>query len=206
LPSRAQRWQSLYDLSIDILKGFGLSLSSGAARAPGYILDTWRVWEDLLGIAMRLELGTNRVRIQKSSVLGTRNRIINNCIVHASQTTITPDFVLLEDVGGGPRFLVDAKYKTRIDNGRNRIAEPDLYEALAFSTATCCNYVVLAYPAVPRESLQLGQVMPFEKIEVGSVKIIGVEIEIKGISSTNGWTKFSKCAVKEIQNIVALNK
>lgn len=205
LPNRSKRWQPLHDLSVDVLKGFGLSFSSGTARAPGFVLDTWKVWEDLLSIAIRLELGKDRVQIQKPSVLGTRHRILNGLVIGTSRATVTPDIAISGVAGDIPRFLIDAKYKTRIENGRNRITEPDLYEALAFSASTECNLIVLAYPALPRELSQLGQVSPFETIEVGSVKVIGIEIEIKGISSNNGWSVFSKRLMKDILDIIASN-
>lgn len=204
LPNRAQRWQSLYDLSIDVLKELGLSLTSGSFRAPGYVLDTWRVWEDVLAIAVRLGLGASNVRIQKSSVLGARHRIVNDCITGTAAATVTPDLTILDGGGTAPRFLVDAKYKTHLDNGRIRISEPDLYEAMAFSMATKCGHVLLAYPALPRPSAQLGQVTVFERVRVASADIVGVEIESGGISSVGGLTAFSRRVVEGLEETVLL--
>jgi len=196
LPSRARRWQSLHDLSVDVLNGFGLSFSTGSARAPGYIFDTWRVWEDTLNISLRIGFKNANVKTQDPSVLGKRFRVIDNVKLSPSNASVIPDIKIVGNDQTIPRFLVDAKYKGRIEKGRTRITEADLYESLAFSKATKCEVVVLAYPAIPVDRKRtLGSVETFEIIEVDNVFILGVEIETRGISSTGGLSRFSnKCA------------
>lgn len=203
LPSRAKRWQSLYDLSVEVLKGFGLSFKSGSARAPGYLLNTWRVWEDLLGIGLQLGMGSNRVRLQKPSSLGIRHRIIDGKIDGKSSATVTPDAMVFDALHANVSFLVDAKYKGHIEDGRTRISESDLYEALAFMSATNCTKIVLAYPSLSTASLSLGETRAFEQINVDKFKIIGVEVETKGISSAGGLLRFSKRYASDLEIIVS---
>ncbi|MFV4777496.1 hypothetical protein ACNJNR_18830 [Citrobacter portucalensis] len=49
IPARHRAWKPLHELSIDVLGGLGLNYKQGQAHAPGYLVNTWRVWEDLLG-------------------------------------------------------------------------------------------------------------------------------------------------------------
>lgn len=200
LPSRSKRWQSLFDLSVDVLNGFGITFENGKSKAPGYILDTWRVWEDLLGLGLRMGFGSNRVHTQVKSKLGTRQRIINGISQQVTSAVVKPDMTIF-DSDEELSFLVDAKYKGHIENGRVRVAEADIYEALAFAKAAGCVTVVLGYPALPSSNLELGQVESFEMIEVGDTRVIGVEIESKGISSVSGLSIFSTRCTEEIENI-----
>jgi len=203
LPSRNKRWQPLYDLSVEVLKGFGLSFKSGSARAPGYLLNTWRVWENLLGISLQLGLGSDRVRLQKPSPLGNRHRIIDDKIERTLSAYVTPDAMVYELVGSKLSFVVDAKYKGNIEDGRTRISESDLYETLAFSKATDCTSIILAYPALSSKAFTLGEVCVFERIIVDKVQLIGVEVETKGISNTGGLVKFAKRYSADLQRIIS---
>ena len=89
-------------------------------------------------------------------------------------------------------MLLDAKYKGHVETGQLRITEADIYEALAFSRATGCNLVVLAYPAQPGDVPQpVGTCMVFEKAQVEAVRIIGVQIESRLISKSGALRTFS---------------
>lgn len=202
LPSRAKRWQPLYDLSVEVLKGFGLSFKSGSARAPGYLLNTWRVWEDLLGIGLQLGVGSNRVRLQKPSSLGIRHRIFDGKVDGKSLASVTPDAMVFDTLNANVSFLVDAKYKGHIEDGRTRISESDLYEALAFMSATSCTKIVLAYPSLSTAFLSLGETRAFELIKVDKFQIIGVHVETKGISSTGGLMRFSKKFASDLEGMM----
>ncbi|QHJ69218.1 5-methylcytosine restriction system specificity protein McrC [Planococcus halotolerans] len=201
LPSRLARWQSLYDLSIDILKSFGLVYQEGNSIAPGYIMDTWKVWEDFLSIALTRGFGINNIKIQHSFTLGTRERF--NGGNKRPEVNVKPDLVcVLSDDVSVKSFIIDAKYKGHIEKGIKRIAESDLYEALAFSRATHCNIILLAYPAQPSENLALGDINLFEKIIVDETIVLGIEVESKGISSANGMIHFSDNLTEKIINVV----
>lgn len=200
-PNRSKRWQTLYDLSVDVLNGFGLTLKAGKAIAPGYVLDTWRVWEDFLGIALRLGFGSEYVKTQVSSKLGIRQRFSKGKIEGSHNANVRPDVTVFTTSDRDISFLIDAKYKGNVLYGKNRIAESDLYEALAFSRATNCKTVILCYPSMASSRLELGEVVQFEKIIVDDIKIFGVEIESKGISKKLGLSIFSKRCSEQLNRI-----
>lgn len=102
-----------------------------------------------------------------------------------------PDCVIESD-GVRPRMLLDAKYKGHVEKGQLRISEADIYEALAFSKATGCSFVALAYPAQPRDVLlPVGTCTVFEKAVVDSVQIVGIQIESRLISKTGALRTFA---------------
>ena len=188
IPARHRTWKPLHELSIDVLGGLGLNYKQGQAHAPGYLVDTWRVWEDLLTVAARLSFGRNAVVPQRGYPLGTKTKISTGAV---SKLSVYPDCVI-EPEGARPRMLLDAKYKGHVEKGQLRISEADIYEALAFSKATECNLVALAYPAQPGDSPQsVGTCTVFERIQVDTVQIIGLQIECRGVSKAGGLRLFS---------------
>lgn len=188
IPARHRAWKPLHELSIDVLGGLGLNYKQGQAHAPGYLVDTWRVWEDLLTVAARLGFGRSTVVPQRGFSLGTKTKISTGAV---SKLSVYPDCVIESD-GTRPRMLLDAKYKGHVEKGQLRITESDIYEALAFSRATSCNLVVLAYPAQPGDVPQpAGTCTIFEKARVGEVQIVGVQIESRLISKSGALRTFS---------------
>ena len=198
LPTRHRAWGPLHELSVDVLDGFGLSYTQGRSRAPGYLVATWRVWEDLLTMAARLGFGSAAVVSQKGFALGTRTK---NSSGFMSKISVYPDCVIESD-GTRPRMLFDAKYKGHVDKGGIRISESDVYEALAFSKAADCNLVVLGYPAQPYKTPQpVGTCTVFENIKVDDVHIVGVQIEIHGISKHGAFRQLSRAFAEALPSI-----
>ncbi len=188
IPARHRAWRPLHELSVDVLGGLGLNYKQGQAHAPGYLVSTWRVWEDLLTVAARLGFGRSAVVPQKGFALGTKTKVSTGAV---SKLSVFPDCVIESD-GTRPRMLLDAKYKGHVEKGQLRITEADIYEALAFSRATGCNLVVLAYPAQPGDAPRpVGTCMVFEKAQVEAVRIIGVQIESRLISKSGALRTFS---------------
>ena len=188
IPARHRAWRPLHELSIDVLGGLGLNYKQGRAQAPGYLVSTWRVWEDLLTVAARLGFGRNAAVPQKGYCLGTKTKINTGT---ESNLSVYPDCVI-ESGGARPRILLDAKYKGHIEKGQLRIAESDVYEALAFTRATGCNRVVLAYPAPPSVArLPMGTCTVIEKVVVDAVQIVGVQIESRLISKAGALKIFA---------------
>lgn len=188
IPARHRAWRPLHELSVDVLGGLGLNYKQGQAHAPGYLVSTWRVWEDLLTVAARLGFGRAAVVPQKGFALGTKTKVNTGAV---SQLSVFPDCVIERD-GVRPRMLLDAKYKGHIEKGQLRITEADIYEALAFSRATGCDLVVLAYPAQPGDARQpVGTCTTFEKVRVDAVNIVGVQIESRLISKSGALRAFS---------------
>lgn len=188
IPARHRAWRPLHELSVDVLQGLGLSYKQGQAHAPGYLVSTWRVWEDLLTVAARLGFGRSTMVPQKGFALGTKTKVSTGAV---SKLSVFPDCVIECD-GTRPRMLLDAKYKGHIEKRQLRITEADIYEALAFSRATGCNLVALAYPAQPDDMPKpVGTCVVFEKIQVEAVRIIGVQIESRLISKSGALRNFS---------------
>lgn len=188
IPARHRAWKPLHELSIDVLGGLGLNYKQGQAHAPGYLVSTWRVWEDLLTVAVRLGFGHSAVVPQKGFTLGTKTKIGTGTV---SKLSVYPDCVIEAD-GTRPRMLLDAKYKGHVERGQIRISEADIYEALAFSRATGCNLVVLAYPAQPDNKPQtVGTCTVFETVLVGTVQIVGIQIETRQISKAGALRTFA---------------
>lgn len=188
VPARHRAWRPLHELSVDVLGGLGMNYKQGQVHAPGYLVSTWRVWEDLVTVAARLSFGRSAVVPQKGFTLGTKTKVRTGAV---GKLSVFPDCVV-EAKGSRPRLLLDAKYKGHVEKGQLRIKAPDIYEALAFARATGCELVVLAYPAQPGNAPQLvGTCTVFEKVQVDAVKIVGVQIESRLISKSGALRVFS---------------
>ncbi len=188
IPARHRAWKPLHELSIDVLGGLGLNFKQGQAHAPGYLVSTWRVWEDLLTVAARLGFGRSAVVPQKGFTLGTKTKMSTGAV---SKLSVFPDCVIEAD-GMRPRLLLDAKYKGHVEKGQLRISEADMYEALVFSKATGCDLVVLAYPAQPGAVLQpVGTCTAFESVQVDAVRIVGIQVETRHISRAGALKAFA---------------
>ncbi|MBX9405953.1 McrC family protein [Pseudomonas baetica] len=188
IPARHRAWRPLHELSVDVLGGLGLNYNQGQAHAPGYVVATWRVWEDLLTVALRLGFGRAAVVPQKGFTLGSKTKVSTG---ETRMLSVFPDCVIESD-GTRPRMLLDAKYKGHAEKGRLRISEADIYESLAFAKAATCNRVVLAYPALPSSKLHaVGTCATFETIQIDAVQIVGVQIESRHISKTGGLKEFA---------------
>lgn len=125
---------------------------------------------------------------QKGFTLGTKTKIGTGAV---SKLSVYPDCVI-EAEGARPRMILDAKYKGHVERGQLRISEADIYEALAFSRATDCHLVVLAYPARPDNKPQtVGTCTVFEKVKVDAVQIVGIQVEIRQISKSGALRMFA---------------
>ena len=188
IPPRHRAWKPVHDLATDVLNGLGLNYTQGQAHAPGYLVATWRVWEDLLTVASRLGFGRSAVVPQRGFSLGARFIASTG---HKSTLSVYPDCVIERD-GTRPRILLDAKYKGHVEKGPLRISEADVYESLAFAKASTCNQVVLAFPALPTSPPKpIGSCIVFEKIQVDAVQIVGIQIECRRISKSGALKEFA---------------
>jgi len=132
LPSRSSRWQSLYDLSQDVLRGFGGAYDPEHVRGPGFVLRTWPAWEHLITSAAKRVFGVSNVASQPPQRLGRRLSSGK-----PSDVYVYPDLVVSEDLADRiRRVVVDAKYKGQTGTKTRNISSADLYEALAFARAT----------------------------------------------------------------------
>ena len=195
IPARHKAWRALHELSIDVLNGLGINYNQGKAYAPGYVVSTWRVWEDLLTVALRLGFGRAAVVPQKGFTLGSKTRVNTG---ETRNLSVYPDCVIESD-GNRPRILLDAKYKGHVEKGRIRVSEADIYESLAFAKATTCKHIILAYPALPTGELQaVGSCVIFETIQVEDVQVVAIQIESRHISKAGALKDFSLRLAKGI--------
>lgn len=187
IPSRHRAWTPVHELSLDVLAGLGINYKLGRAHAPGYVVSTWQVWEDLLTVAARLAYGQSAVRAQRGFRLGTRTYPGGS----SSKVSVFPDLVV-EIGGGAPSFVLDAKYKGHIEKEPLKTKESDLYEAIAFAKATGCATVALAYPAPPNSNAPPpGSCAMFESVIVDAVKIVSVHVEVRGIARAGALRRFA---------------
>lgn len=200
IPARHLAWSPLHDLSVDVLNGLGVNYKQGRANVPGYLVSTWKIWEDLLTIGCRLGFGRNAVSPQKGFVLGSRRKFTEGARVSA--VSVFPD-VVIESDGTRPKFLLDAKYKGHVEKGVLRIAEADIYESLAFANATGCKRIVLAYPAQPiLAPLPPGSCVAFERVDIDGVRIVGAQIETHAISKSGALRLFSNRLGQELSALI----
>lgn len=109
---------------------------------------------------------------------------------------------LSQRLQAGHVVLLDAKYKGHIEKKQIRISEADIYESLAFSRAADCNLVVLAYPAQTNNMPQLiGTCTIFETIQVDDVHIVGIHLEIRGISQRGALQQFSSNLARALSSL-----
>ena len=114
------RWQQLYDMAIAIKTDLGMELSpDGALRAPGFVLNTERGWEDLLTISLTTQGRSLGARVKPRSVLGSHHP-------GGGDVVTFPDLVLTPPSLESP-IVVDAKYKGTALKPLRQIASDDLY-------------------------------------------------------------------------------
>lgn len=193
IPSRHSAWRPPVDLAWDILRGAAHEYGGRFRAAPGFVVDTWRLWEELVRIA----LGFQRpiaLDVQRLFKLGTRKMWDRNGSSESSHARVRPDFVVqMREMP--EKLIIDAKYKTRIERGAPTIAEADLYEALAFATGTGVQNVVLVYPEEIFASTAapiLGRVRLFEQVTVAPTRISAIAISTARIRARGGLRQFSE--------------
>jgi len=198
IPSRQKIWKPVFDLAIDILKDLNLDFDPGVIKSPGFLINTWRTWEDLLSLSIKLGFNGYSLNFQKGYKLGIRQRralndlevrVFPDCVVHSNRAM--------------PSIIIDAKYKGNADYGPLRISESDIYESLAFADATGYNFVILAYPApFDNQMTPTGSCIVFENVIVNNVTIYGIQINVNGISQKSGLKTFSINLASQINNIL----
>ena len=189
LPHRHRRWQELFDLSREVIDGFGVVFEDTfKSTLPGFIIRTSDAWESLV---FRAVLSGMRDRLVRKSSYGF-------AVIQTPQgkqsSKVTPDVSICRS--GDKIFVVDAKYKTRmLPDGKEHldIQAADVYEALAFMRAAETDKIVLIYPApfAKVSASSVGATAVFERVTVGSQQITGLTLDPRSISKTGGFQNFS---------------
>lgn len=194
LPARHSRWQDLYDLAGEILRGFGIGFRDRTRLfAPGFVLRTSNAWETLILMAVRSLMSDRSVK-KLEHALGNRMKVQEGKIV---PVRVTPDVTVARS--DGIAVPVDAKYKGRIGaDGVEQIgiSNADVYEALAFMDATAARRCVLLYPKPgTREPKAVGTCEVFESVDVSGRVVLGASVETRGIAGPGGLKDFSRAVV-----------
>ena len=185
VPGRFARWQPLYELSLAVREGLGLQFrTNGGVLAPGFVLNTERGWEDLLTMALIAQGSNLRARAKPASKLGIRSPSMSDVVTY-------PDVVLTPARFQEP-IVVDAKYKGTAGRVADRVSNDDLYEVLAFLTAQRASVAVLIYPdgGLSPADTEPGALVPFDEVAVGSRRVVGARVSVKGIGQTRGFAEF----------------
>lgn len=200
IPARQRIWKPVFDLAVDILKDLSLLYDSGNTRSPGFLINSWQTWEELLTLSVKLGFKDTSTSSKKGFNLGVRQRVDTSTI----SVNVFPD-CFIHATGKMPDVIIDAKYKGNADRGTLRVSESDLYEALAFSKATNCNNIVLAYPSSQdTTTVSIGSCSLFEKIEIGNLSVLAVQVNVNGISLKNGLQIFADEMSKSIAQMFRL--
>lgn len=198
LPSRSRAWQPTFDLSLDILRGLGGAYDPKNALAPGYVMQTWQVWEQLISLSLRSAFSPKNVQLQSPNKLGTRTQ--DGAI---RTLKVVPDAIVgIPGAAGTRRIIVDAKYKGHVDRSSTSISNADIYESLAFARATGIFEVALVYPRPVEGSVSLsdevGHAAVFATAIADGVHIRAIELGVCGISGRRGLKRFADALAKSL--------
>lgn len=197
IPARNKEWQLAYDLSFDIVKGLGSSYDAGRFVAPGFIVDTWQLWEWLITNGVSIGNKIYTTLSQNSVCWGYKEKDYKNYSVN-----VFPDIeIVTKDDQMTPLYLIDAKYKLLKNISTGEIERNDLYEAFAFSSATDTKEVVLVYPAENPSNIP-GQVVECSKYYVKDIIVHVVQVSFGSIKEKGGIYTFSKNLSSGIEKIL----
>ena len=139
--------------------------------SPSFIVDTWRIWEWLITIALRVGLG-NRLRVIPQATIQWGVKKLNGKSYHFN---VFPDVAIYNLTDSAvPIFLVDAKYKVLTES--TEIERADLYEAFAFCHATGAKKLFLAYPTIAEGEIKSGNITNVSNYEIEDVTISAIQV------------------------------
>ncbi|WP_186423780.1 5-methylcytosine restriction system specificity protein McrC [Lacrimispora celerecrescens] len=198
VPARNREWLQSYDLAFDIIRGSGGSFDAGKLIAPGFIVDTWKLWEWLITFGMGAAGTSHKAISQKQIKWG-----VKECNGHRYNVNVFPD-IEISSIGNTPLplYLVDAKYKTIKNEDTGEIERDDLYEAFAFCNANHTSEIVLIYPDDNAQSLNPGLVRACSKYYIKDIIIHVVQVSFGSITERGGLFTFSKNMIKGIKDIL----
>lgn len=199
VPARNKEWTEIYNLSYDIVSGMGSSLENGEIMSPSFIVDTWRIWEWLITIAMKIGLGGNYKTVpQETTTWGVKKSGGKDYKVN-----VFPDVAIYDRTSSdSPVFLIDAKYKTLPEVGNIEIERADLYEAFAFCHAANVKQLFLAYPTPASGGHESGSVVCLSTYEIADIKIKVIKVAFGSITKQGDITSFCRKMASDILAVV----
>ena len=196
VPARNREWQPAYDLAFDIIQGLGSSYDVGRFAAPGFVVDTWQLWQWPITTGLRMGSSGHTVVPQSQLLLGSRSAGGRSAPVY-----VFPDIEVRSAGAAASLYLADAKYKLLPDTGE--IARSDLYEALAFCRAASAREMVLLYPA-GNPSPVPGQVRKCTEYAIQDLLIHVVQVSFGAVTGRGGIHTFSSNLTAGIASILTL--
>lgn len=189
LKPRDRRWENLYDISYEIVRGMSFSYHDKKKlfNSPGYVFSTWQIWKNIVEHAIAVGIKDKKVYTQMPFTLGARWGANEK----KQAVEVRPDIVI-KDKENLTELLVDAKYKGRYNKGFS-ISNADIYEGMAFCMAAGCKNLMLLYPRTDYDRvLEVGQLEIFNIVKINDLQIMGAKVEMTGIASPGGISKFIK--------------
>lgn len=135
VPPQYSRWQPLYALSTNILKGKTMTLGQdGASPYPSIVVRTQDAWEELMRRALSYSFGPS---LQYHGRYEFAKR-------EGKSVMLVPDFIVRAN--NSADCILDAKYKYLNSDSAGALTS-DLYEGYAYSSTTGIKNVVLLFPS-----------------------------------------------------------
>lgn len=198
IPPRNKEWEKAYNLAYDIMQGLGSSFDDGNFYAPGFIANTWQMWEWLITIA--IQIGEKEKQVIKQNRIKWGEKNYSDKI---TPVNVFPDISVFNN-NNFPEYLVDAKYKLIENDKTGEIERSDLYEAYAFCNSLNCNHIFLAYPIDFEGTLATGMVKEKSIYNIRNTKVHVIMVVLGTIKEKGGLYNFSTNLVEGIHEI--LNK
>ena len=114
-------YREVVALSRMVLRHSEYQAERGTVRAPGFLVDMNKLFQEFVTVALREELGVSKDRFGESGI---------DSLDEGGKVSLRPDLVWRD--GGGCVFVGDAKYK---NIANERVPNADIYQMLAYVTA-----------------------------------------------------------------------
>ncbi len=188
VPARNKDWTTIYELSYDIVSGMGTSFNSGEILSPGFMVNTWQIWEWIITISIKSGL-KNTCRVIPQSKIEWGEKITSN---RSQKINVFPDVSIYDFTDDIPLFLVDAKYKDLHVQNSVEISREDLYEAYAFCNATGAGKIYLAYPSFATNRDNVGKISQKVKYSIEDKEIIAISADFGFVSKSGDISAFCR--------------
>ena len=199
IPPRNKEWANIYNLSFDIVSGMGSTLDNGEILSPSFIVDTWRIWEWLITIAMKIGLGSKYQTIPQDATTWGFKRVRDKVY----KVNVFPDVAIYEKGNSDkPAFLVDAKYKVISERSNGEVDRADIYEAFAFCNALGVKRLFLAYPTIITCDQQTGSISLISNYEINDITISVIKVAFGSITKQGDITAFCKKMAADILSVL----
>lgn len=165
--NRNRKWEKLFSLSYDILRGLGLTYNGISTIGEGFVVNTWQLWQWLLTEGFSIGFSANYITLsEKQYKLGERfsTKGIKDDI------NVYPDINIISRKDTQLSILIDAKYKILNTRFQDDISRSDLYEALAFCMAAQKDQLCLLYPIFEDSSINENIYM-YKKYKLNDIQI-----------------------------------